>query len=127
MLRKENMTELSKSNSLEEVFNNVDYFVEKMYGYGSYSGPLRKVGLEMIEDKLNNLLKIFDDMKIDLNDHNKIKEIYNQLEYPICELKKYFNGDTSHMNDKDAEIFVWFVGDRLCELDKLSKDICRCK
>lgn len=118
------MEERINKEKLEKIFSNVNYYVEKMYGYGPYSEPLRKVGLEMVEGELKDFCNVLKDMKIDLDKHIGIKDVYKQLEYPMSELKKYFNkGIGSHINNRDAEIFVWYVDNRLSELKEMAIEI----
>ncbi len=114
------------SGKLEKLFDAANYYVEKMYGYGEYSMPLRKVGLEMIEKILDDMDNILKSNNIDLDKHFGIKDAYKELEYPLSELKKCFNNDaSSHLNKRDSEIFTWYVGSKLSELEDMAKEIDR--
>lgn len=109
---------------LEKMFDNAGYFVEKMYGYGENSLPLRKGALEMIENMLGEMAIILKSNNIDLDKHFGIKDVYKELEYPLLELKKCFNNDIdSHLNKRDSEIFTWYVENKLSELKKMAKEM----
>ena len=58
------------------------------------------------------------------NAYDPIKYLYEDLEYPINQLKKYFkNEDASVLNDKGAYIFIFFIEKKIEELKSITIEI----
>jgi hypothetical protein len=74
------------------------------------------------------IVDIIDDFKSKLEDrsewgiHDSIDFHYQQITYPLEELKGFFNGD-SKLNEKDAYIFTSFVSNQLDILKTIAKEM----
>jgi len=64
---------------------------------------------------------------IELDTYDSIKYLYNELEYPLCELEKYFqcliHEKEPEINEKTAHIFADFVTKKVEELEQIAKEI----
>ncbi len=76
------------------------------------------------------ILGCIEQFKVELADR-EILETYEGLtydlelvDYPLRELRKYFcNPDTTHINEKDAPIFAFFVGEQTKKLLKSAEEL----
>jgi hypothetical protein len=76
------------------------------------------------------ILKRIERFKADLAER-QILEAYEGIthdlelvDYPLRELRKYFcNPDTTHINEKDAPIFAFFVGEQTKKLLKSAEEL----
>ena len=66
---------------------------------------------------------------IELETYDSIKFVYQELEYPLNELEKFFQnakeGKTLNIDEKTAYIFVFFVEKQINELEEIAKEIDR--
>lgn len=117
-----------KMEKLEKIFDSLSFYIGDVLIKERIEPRL--MHLELIEDIMKNFEKSLKDRDIELNTYEPIGQIYIDLEYPMTELKKYFNFllgnmNDSHINDKTADIFGWYINNRLSELEKHAKNIDR--
>lgn len=105
--------------------NNLSYYFEKIYG-ATHSSQPPEAGLmhtnlisEVIE-KFKNALK-----NRDLFDtYDSLKYELELLEYPLSELKGFFNEpQSSKLNEKDAYIFASFIEEYIGKIKKTAEEI----
>lgn len=117
-----------KGEKLADLFSSpLSYYISKVYevihGGGKALGPFGMVNLESIEKTLKSFRQALE--RRDLWEASEaIRYIYKDLEYPISELKKYFQGeDDSESADKKANVNVFFLDKKIEELKEIAKDV----
>lgn len=116
-----------KNEKLADLFPNIlSYVISKIYEGVNSETPhflLAASHLETIEKTLDSFRQALG--KRDLWEASEgIRYIYEELEYPLSELNKYFKKeDGSESADKKAEIFLFFVEKKIEELEEIAKEI----
>jgi hypothetical protein len=117
-----------KGETLTDIFvkNNIQYIVGKVWE-SIHSEPcpasLGLMHIELIRESLGSFKQAL--QKRDLwGAYDSIKHLYEELEYPISEVEKYFRGeDTAASARKRAEINFFFIDKRLEDLEQIAKEI----
>jgi len=119
--------ETFKEESLTAIFTkNLHYFVSKVWeviNSDAFPASLGTMHLELIKEALENFKQALE--KRDLWDaYDSIRYIYGELEYPIGEVEKYFQGeDKATLARKRAEVNFFFIDKHLGELEQMAKEI----
>jgi hypothetical protein len=99
--------EMFKGQKLKDIFHGTSYNIQKIYE-SIHAYRLNKFGeghVDIIINVIDGFRKSLEDRGI-LNIYNSI----NDLDYPLHELKTYFQTpDKSNLNEKDAFIFTFFL------------------
>lgn len=110
-----------KEDKLASLFKGVDYDISKIYEtvWGNY--PLGSSNLQV-------LFSVVEKFKVKLKErqdfNSNIKENIQELDYPFSELKIYLNQPkNSKLNDKDAEIFLFFIRGKIHDLEEIAIEI----
>lgn len=119
-----------KMEKLETVFpNNFLYYIEKVFrsiGKSEYA-KFGLINIKLVEKLMDELRESLKRKGIEIDTYDSIKYLYELLEYPIMELKLYFNklidGEKPRITDKTAYIFAYFIKDRLSQLKEIAKEI----
>ncbi len=100
-----------KEHKLKDIFHGTSYNIQKIYESIHAIRP-NKFGeghVDIVIKVINDFRKLLEDRGI-LNNYNSI----NELDYPLNELKIYFqNPDQSKLNEEDAIIFTFFIDHNL--------------
>lgn len=119
-----------KIEKLEAVFpDTFSYYIEKIFGNIGKSEHaefgLRHV--KLVKEVMDKLQESLQKRGIEIDTYDSIKDLYELLEYPITELKLYFDGlidkKEPTINDKTAYIFAYFIREQLPQLKKIAKEI----
>ena len=105
--------------------STLNYHLSKIHEAIGESGDARLGGINV-----DYILKCIEEFKIKLAER-EILEAYEVLtynlelvDYPLQELRKYFfNPDQTHINDRDAKIFAYFVERQTQKLLNRAKDL----
>ena len=119
-----------KMEKLEAVFPpTFSYYIGKILestGEPAYA----KVGLmhvKLVKEVMDKLKESLQKRGIEIDTYDSIKYLYELLEYPITELKLYFDRliakKEPRINDKTAYIFAYFIREQLSELKKIAKEL----
>lgn len=118
-----------KAEKLANIFQkNIGYSIGKMYEaiHGGMSGPLFVLGLghlEYIEKALESFKQALQRRGL-WEPSEGIRYTYKEMEYPISELKKYFQGkDGSESPGEKANVNLFFVEKKIEELKGAAKEI----
>jgi hypothetical protein len=119
-----------KMEKLEAVFpDTLSYYIEKILeNIGKLDRPeLGLVHVTLVKKVMDKLKGTLQKRGIEIDTYDSIKFLYELLEYPIIELKLYFNKLTAkeepRINDKTAYIFTYFIKEKLYELKEITKEI----
>lgn len=116
-----------KGKKLVDLFpNSLGYFIRKMYEeiHRRKAPPsLGTTHFKPVEKALNDFRQALE--KRDLWEASEsIKYIYEELEYPVGELKRYFEGTIdSDSSDKGANINLFFIQKKVEELKEIAEQI----
>jgi hypothetical protein len=116
-----------KDESLADIFGkNQRYIVSKVWESihsDQYPASLGLMHIELIQKSLGSLKQALE--KRDLwGAYDSIKYIYEELQFPISEVEKYFRGeDVTASARKRAEVNFFFVDKHLEELEQIAKEI----
>lgn len=113
---------------------NLDYYVGKVSdGIHSFEfAPHTSVGasqasLSYLLGLMENLLNALKERGIELDTYDSLKYLYEELEYPIVELKQFFSalsdGNEPKLNPKAANIFAFFLCHKFPELKREAEKI----
>lgn len=115
-----------RNKKLEKLFPQaLGYYFQKILescdGGDKFNAGLSHVKLVLkVLEELNKELEVRDI----LESHQGIKYHFNEVYYPLLELKKYFDSSTrSKLNSKDANIFAYFAQEQVNIIKKLSCEI----
>ena len=82
-----------------------------------------EAGCKAIEDVLNDFKKELEEKKL-LEENSGLDHILKQTQYPLEELKKFFNkSDESKLNNEDAHIFATYLKLKFEEIVVMAKKI----
>ena len=99
--------EMFKEQKLKNIFQGTSYNIQKIYESIRANRP-NKFG----EGHVDMVIKVIADFRKSLEDRGILKNYnsINDLDYPLNELKIYFqNPDQSKLNEEDAIIFTFFI------------------
>ena len=114
---------------LEAVFTDISYYIEKILeNIGkSEHAKLGLMHVKLVKEVMDKLKKSLQKRGIEIDTYDSIKYLYELLEYPITELKLYFDRliakKEPRINDKTAYIFAYFIREQLSELKEIVKEI----
>ena len=118
-----------KMEKLEAVFIGLPYDIEKIFENIGKSdraqlGLMQVKSVKKVMDKLKESLQ---KRGVEIDAYDSIKYFYTLLEYPITELKLYFDRliakKEPRINDETAHIFAYFIRGQLSELKEIAKEI----
>jgi hypothetical protein len=119
-----------KMEKLEAVFpDTFSYYIEKIFeNIGkSEHAQLGLMHVELVKEVMDKLKESLRKRGIEIDTYDSIKYLYELLEYPITELKLYFDRliakEEPRINDKTAHIFAYFIREQLSELKEIAKEI----
>jgi hypothetical protein len=107
------------------------YAFEKLYKVlltGEIHHPIYgELNLQQIKKMLDTFKEGLARRGIELETYDSIKFMYEELEYPLNELEKFFQnakeGKTLNINEETAYIFVFFVEKQIDELKEIAEEI----
>ena len=119
-----------KMEKLEAVFpDTFSYYIEKIFeNIGkSEHAQLGLMHVESVKEVMDKLKESLQKRGVEIDTYDSIKYLYELLEYPITELKLYFDmliaKKEPRINDKTAYIFAYFIREQLSELKEIAKEI----
>ena len=105
---------------------NLGYGFEKM-GEGirnlSVRSSIGKWGLENTIDAVKEFKKLLDERGMLKAYTGSIVPLLKELEYPFSNLMSFYSGESTKLNDQDAEIFAFYVEAKVEELKELAIEI----
>ena len=117
-------------DKLERIFSQAHYYVEKIYDglKGGDEGPFVKIGIEMLNKEiLGKFESKLKERGLSIHTYDSIKYIYDVLEYPLNELKGYYEllekNQKPNISQKAAYIFQFFIREHIKELEQIAKEI----
>jgi hypothetical protein len=116
-----------KNESLAETLGkNQRYIVSKVWESihsDQYPASVGLMHIELIQESLESFKQALE--KRDLwGAYGSIKYIYEELQYPLSEVEKYFRGeDVTASPRKRAEVNFFFIDKHLEELEQIAKEI----
>ena len=120
-LQEEEMIHKKKfqGEKLITIFKHINYAMEKIRTLDI----MGKWGLDTVEATLSNFKDALGKRQEPFGD--SLKYIYDLLNYPIKELKMYFNGtgNPPNINKQTAYIFAFFIDKHMEELKQIAKEI----
>ncbi len=102
------------------------------YGYEKMSDGIHNISMRSSTGKwgLENTVAAVEEFKRLLNERGilnaypgSIVPLLEQLDYPIDCLMSYYNGQSTALNDQDAEVFAFFLQAKVSELEKLAIEV----
>jgi len=112
-----------KGHKLQDIFpKTLGYYFEKIYEsiYGTKPNSSGAFHIGLVSDCVNKF-KVELEKRSILNNH---EYSINELDYPINEIKKYFEEPSeSKLNDKDVYIFTYFIDKKIDYLQQIAKEI----
>ncbi len=129
-LKEEDMKHKKKfaNERLRDIFPpTLSYFIEKIIEsiYGGKPAEYGQIHVKIISDLIYKFKSALISRGV-YDAYDTVKYEIELLEYPIEELRKYFDKfDKSHINQKDAYIFAYFVKKRMESLKEIASDIDR--
>ena len=119
-----------KIEKLEAVFPaTFSYYIEKIFENVGKSehAQLGLMHVELVKEVMDKLKESLQKRGIEIDTYDSIKYLYELLEYPITELKLYFDRliakTEPRINDKTAYIFAYFIREQLSELKEIAKEL----
>lgn len=127
-----------KGEKLHEILaKNLSYNFEKIYEAIQpitevvYKTQMALWGVDSLNDKLQKFRNVLIKRGLDIDAYDSIKFIFKEVEYPIKELKKYFefyksfspNDKIEVINNETAGIFVYYLDKKFEELCEMAKEI----
>nr|QNO49192.1 hypothetical protein CDCKMDEO_00037 [Methanosarcinales archaeon ANME-2c ERB4] len=83
--------------------------------------------VKLVKEVMDKLKESLQKRGIEIDTYDSIKYFYTLLEYPITELKLYFDRliakKEPRINDKTAYIFAYFIREQLSELKEIAEEI----
>lgn len=116
-----------KDESLADTLGkNQRYFVSKVWESihsDQYPASLGLMHIELIQKSLKSFKEALE--KRDLwGAYDSIKHIYEELQYPISEVEKYFRGEDVAASARNrAEVNFFFIDKKLEELEQIANEI----
>jgi hypothetical protein len=121
-----------RMEKLTPVFAPLDYAFQKLYevlGTNQIPHPVYgEPNLQQIKKTLYTTFKnALEKRGIELETYDSIKFLYEELEYPLNELEKFFRNakedKTLNINKETAKIFVFFVEKQIDELKEIAEEM----
>lgn len=118
-----------KMEKLEAVFIDISYDIEKIFENIGKSdrAQLGLMHVKLVKEVMDKLEESFQKRGIEIDTYDSIKYFYTLLEYPITELKLYFDRliakKEPRINDKTAYIFAYFIREQLSKLKEIAEEI----
>jgi len=118
-----------KMNKLANRFpDTMSYFFEKIFsGTRGDAVEMGQIGLDQIEGIVSEFKKALEARGLNLATYDSIKHWYIDLEYPMQQLRSYFDSavrrEKPTTDSRAAEIFGWYVEHRLKELKHIAEEI----
>ena len=119
-----------KMEKLEAVFpDTFSYYIEKIFESTRKSehAKLGLMHLKLVKEVMDKLKESLQKRGIEIDTYDSVKYLYELLEYPITELKLYFDRliakKEPRINDKTAYIFAYFIREQLSQLKETAKEI----
>jgi len=119
-----------KMKKLEAVFpNTFSYYIEKIFEKieKSKHAEFGLMYVKLVKEVMDKLKESLQERGIEIDTYDSIKYLYELLEYPIIELKLYFERliakEEPRINDKTAYIFAYFIREQLSQLKEIAKEI----
>lgn len=127
-LRNDEMTHRAKyrESKLTDLFpQNLSYHYEKITEqiHGDHEFGMGIVGIERIIDFSHKLKQALDERE-SLRANDFLRYRFEELDYPINELRAYLDSEkSSKLNDKDADIFLFYIRKSFDELYEVVQEI----
>ena len=121
----EHRREFADKKLADAFLPNLNYHLQKILEEVGASGDAKLGGINV-----DRILKSIEQFKADLAErdileaHENITYSLKLVDYPLQELKKYFcTPDETHINERDAYIFAYFVEQRTKGLFKIATEL----
>jgi hypothetical protein len=116
-----------KDEKLADIFpETLGYYFEKIYSGTdepqSADGVFAKMHVDLIAHQVQTLRQALDKRGL-LNKSSNYEYELAEVEYPITQLQQYFEGEGSLKDHRTADIFVFFVRDRIQKLEKMAQEL----
>jgi len=108
--------------SLEEPFNLLTYFSEKMFQGVSKRNPIGLVGLESIREIIKNFRVGLEERGQHFQEADFVLHDIPKLAYALDKLERYMRGDETQTED-DAYIVATFIRHEMKHLRQIAKEI----
>ncbi|MBA7691897.1 hypothetical protein ES703_100452 [subsurface metagenome] len=119
-----------KMEKLEAIFpKTLSYYFQKIFeNIGKTEcAQLGLMDVKLINGVMEKLKEALQNRGIEIDTYDSFKYLYEELEYPIMELKLYFESiitkEEPRINEKAAYIFAYFIREQLFELKKIANEI----
>jgi hypothetical protein len=113
-----------KEERLQDIFPSaIDYYFEKISGACDGSDPLGASMLGLVLNSIESFKTAMQTRGV-LKAYVSVTDYLGLIEYPLTELKKYFENSTeSNLNSKSAYIFAFFAHKHMHTLQNMAKEI----
>jgi hypothetical protein len=116
-----------KDEKLADIFAaTLDYYFEKIYSGTDEpkggDGAFAKIHVDLIARQIQTLREALEKRGL-LNRSSNYEYELAEVEYPIAQLQHYFDGQGSLKDHRAADIFVFFVRDRIRKLERMAQEL----
>jgi len=114
-----------KNIKLIKVFDQVGYAFEKIYEETGREVPiLSRWAVDHLRKSLGDFVKLLGDRGIGIDSYDSIKYLYEEMEHPLTELRKYLLREPSEiLSDKTAVVFTDALQGHFDRLRKIAGEI----
>ena len=119
-----------RDEKLTSIFpDSLDYHFQKLLESteSKEQNKLGVINLRQIKKSLEDFRETLANRGIELETYDSIKYVYEQIEYPLSELERFFQMSKkekdSNIDEKAAYIFAFFIEKQFDELKQIAKEI----
>ncbi len=109
-------------NLIDNIPPTLGYYFEKMYAATYETNPGQKTSaMHLGKVHFDSVMAVVEKIKIELTKrglypaYSSLKNIFDEISYPLAELEKYFSSNSGAVNDKTANIFIFFIQQQINE------------
>lgn len=120
-----NQKEKYKMEVLAKMLEPTHYCISALYEtiWGNRPASIGLIHLKELDGILQSLKHSLAKRGIELDTYDSIRDDYEQLEYPMDELRKYYHNKKASINKKTAYIFTCYIRSVFKELEEIIKEI----
>jgi hypothetical protein len=119
-----------RAEKLASIFpNSLDYYFQKLLESTEMKGQneLGLINLQQIKKSLQDFREVLGKRGIEIQTYAPIQYVYQQIEYPLGELERFFqrskNEEDANIDEKAAYIFAFFLEKQVDDLRQMAREI----